>query len=195
MTARPTFIDAELDAWERGEPGQTEQQAVEAMAPRFPPGSIDPSKKKRKESTSMSNDPFDSPASSIGIRWEELNGRLLLITPLAFEAAIKTVHGAADAVRANVVVLDGTAALSEYRDTLIFPKILMSQVRANIGTSRANLGRLGQGEKKPGQTAPWKLSDPTDTDKDVARSYYAGSLQRSESEPVAAASGGAKRPW
>ena len=86
----------------------------------------------------MSNDPFDSPASSVGIRWDELNGRLLLVTPLSQETDIKTDYGVAEAVRANVVVLDGDDAPTEYRDTLIFPKILQSQVRGNIGTGRAN---------------------------------------------------------
>jgi hypothetical protein len=148
----------------------------------------------------MSNDPFDSPASATGIRWEELNGRLLLITPLSAETGIKTVHGDADAVRANVVVLDGPEAGAEHRDTLIFPKVLQSQVRANIGTSRANLGRLGQGVKKPGQTAPWRLADPTEDDKNLARSYYAGGVTASadtaEREPATTgAGGGGKRPW
>jgi len=42
----------------------------------------------------------------------------------------------------------------EFRDTLIFPNVLQGQVRGNIGTGRANLGRLGKGVKKPGQNAP-----------------------------------------
>lgn len=145
----------------------------------------------------MSNDPFDSPASSVGIRWDELNGRLLLIIPLSKESDIKTDYGVAEAIRANVVVLDDEGAPTEFRDTLIFPKILQSQVRANVGTGRANLGRLGQGNKKPGQSPPWRLSDPTDADKDVARSYYAGAPAKpaeTPAEPVAAGASG-KRPW
>lgn len=147
----------------------------------------------------MSNDPFDSPASSVGVQWEKLNGQLLLITPLSQEKDIKTDYGLADAIRANLVVLDGPTAPEEFRDTLIFPKILQSQVRGNIGTGRANLGRLGQGNKKAGQSAPWKLSDPTEADKDVARSYYAGGMTaaapREEAAPEPVAAGGAKRPW
>jgi len=148
-----------------------------------------------------SNDPFDSPSSSSGIRWEQLNGRLLLVTPLSAEKDIKTDYGMAEAIRANVVVLDGPEAPSEFRDTLIFPKVLQGQVRANVGTGRANLGRLGQGNKKPGQSPPWRLSDPTEDDKDVARSYYAGGLTTKaateEPEPATsgAPAGGSKRPW
>ena len=147
----------------------------------------------------MSNDPFDSPASSVGIQWEKLNGRLLLITPLAKESEIKTDYGLADAIRANVVVLDGPDAPEEFRDTLIFPKVLQGQVRANVDTGRANLGRLGQGNKKPGQSPPWRLSDPTEDDKNLARSWYAGgataapraAAETAEREPV----GASKRPW
>ena len=144
----------------------------------------------------MSNDPFDSPGSSVGVQWDQLNGRLLLITPLTAEKDIKTTNGPADAIRANLVVLDGPNGVEEFRDTLIFPKVVQSQVRGNIGTGRANLGRLGQGNKKPGQSPPWRLTDPTDADKDIARSYYAGAPAKpteTVAEPVAAGAG--KRPW
>ena len=122
-------------------------------------------------------DPFDGPASSTGISWEDIKGRLLLITPHSQEEGIKTAHGDAAAVRADVVVLDGPDAPTEYSDTLIFPKVLQGQVRKNCGTGRMNLGRLGQGNKKPGQSAPWMLGDPDDADKAVARDYLAQSVK------------------
>jgi hypothetical protein len=118
----------------------------------------------------MSNDEFDSPGSVTGVEWAELNGRLLLIQPHSSEE-IDTVHGRSKAVRADIVVLDGPGAPEEIIDTLIFPKVVSGQVRGNVGTGRRNLGRLGQGNKKPGQTAPWILADPTDADKAVARAY------------------------
>lgn len=119
------------------------------------------------------SDMFDGPSSSTGIKWEDVHGRLLLITPHSVETDIKTSFGDTDAVRADVVILDGPGAPDEYRDTLIFPKVLQSQVRSNAGTGRMNLGRLGQGNKKPGQSAPWMLGDPTDADKDIARAHIA----------------------
>jgi hypothetical protein len=121
----------------------------------------------------MSDDMFDGPSSSTGIKWEDINGRLLLITPHSVEVGIKTSFGDTDAVRADVTVLDGPDAPTDYRDTLIFPKVLQGQVRSNAGTGRMNLGRLGQGNKKPGQSAPWMLGDPTDADKQVARAHLA----------------------
>lgn len=118
-------------------------------------------------------DLFDAPGSASGVKWEDLNGRLLLVQPLAEERDIPTAFGAASAVRANVTVLDGPTAGEEYADTLIFPKVLQSQVKGNCGSGRFNLGRLGKGNAKPGQSAPWMLGDPTDADKETARAHLA----------------------
>jgi len=35
------------------------------------------------------------------------------------------------------------------------------------------LGRLGQGEAKKGQSAPWMLSEATEADKVIGRNYIA----------------------
>lgn len=116
-------------------------------------------------------DMFDGPGSATGVVWAELEGTLLLIKPLATEENISTAFGEANAVRANVVALDGPSKGEEFNDTLIFPKGLQAQVKGNCGTGRFNLGRLGKGNAKPGQSAPWLLGDPTDADKDVARAW------------------------
>lgn len=118
-------------------------------------------------------DMFDAPGSTSGIKWEDINGRLLLVKPHSIEEGIATVHGATTAVRADVTVLDGPGAPEDYNDTLIFPKVLQGQVRGNAGTGRMNLGRLGKGNAKPGQSAPWVLGDPTDADKQIAREHLA----------------------
>lgn len=119
----------------------------------------------------MSNDEFGAPASAEGIKWEDLKGALLLVKPKAFEAAINTVHGASPAIAGDVIVLDGELADTVFGDTLIFPKVLISQVKPRIGGMV--LGRLGQGQKKPGQSAPWVLSEAVDADKVIARAYIA----------------------
>lgn len=120
------------------------------------------------------NDLFDGPGSSVGIQWSDMEGRLLLVTPQSVEDSIKTSFGETTAVRADVVVLDGPSAPDEYGDTLIFPKVLQGQVRGNAGSGRMNLGRLGKGNAKPGQSAPWLLGEPTDADKAIARAFLAG---------------------
>lgn len=121
----------------------------------------------------MSNDMFDAPGSAAGIDLKSAEGRLLLIKPLTTETGIQTTFGPKDAIRADVTVLDGPTAGEEFKDTLIWPLVLQGQIRGNVGTGRMNLGRLGKGNAKPGQQAPWKLADPTDADKDVARAHLA----------------------
>lgn len=132
------------------------------------------------------SDQFAAPAApGSGITWNDHNGRLLLIVPNAVKTGIQTSLGLSDAVAADVTVLDGPDAGTEYPDTLIFPKILQSQVSGRIG--QKVLGRLGQGTAKPGQSAPWMLGEATDADKAVATAW----LNRT-AQPAAA--GGAATP-
>lgn len=114
-------------------------------------------------------DEFSNPASAEGIKWTDIKGSLVLFKVNSIEHAIPTVHGESDAVSATVTVLDGDQEGAVYTDTLVFPKVLQSQLKGNVGGMV--LGRLGQGEAKKGQSAPWKLTDPEDADKDVARAY------------------------
>ena len=107
--------------------------------------------------------PFASiPSPSDGITWADNNGALLIIRPTAIEAGIQTSYGSADAVRANVWVVDGPNAGEVHDDTLVFPKLLQSQLKSRI--NQVVLGRLGQGVGKPGQSAPWMLNEPTQQD-------------------------------
>ena len=110
----------------------------------------------REEAMSM----FSAPsAPSGGIKWEDHKGHLLLIEPLSVEEGIATTFGTASAVKANVVVIDTD---ERFDDCLIFPKILQSQVRSQIGAKV--LGRLGQGQAKSGQSAPWLLGEASPED-------------------------------
>ena len=110
---------------------------------------------------------FADPASAVGINWTDLNGSLLLFTVKSQEHGIETAYGSSDAVRADVTVIDGDLAGTEYGDTLVFPKVLQSQLRPAIGGKV--VGRLGQGEAKKGQSAPWKLAAATDDEKKAAQ--------------------------
>lgn len=122
-------------------------------------------------------DMFDGPGSSSGVVWNDLEGRLLLVTPHEKDVTVNTSYGESTAVRADLVILDGPDSPDEITDTLIFPKVLQGQVKSNAGTGRSNLGRLGKGQAKPGQSAPWMLGEPTDADKDVARAYLNSKTQ------------------
>ena len=109
----------------------------------------------------MSTNPFAAPASANGIQWTDLLGRLLVIEPKGLEKDIPTSLGAKDAVRADVHVIDGGDPTS-HEDVLIVPRVLISQTSSKVGEKV--LGRLGQGQAKPGQSAPWMVQAPTETD-------------------------------
>lgn len=127
--------------------------------------------------------PFADPASATGVQWEDLNGALLLITPHKLEEDVNTSFGAKDAIRADVVVLDGPKAGEENADVLVFPSVLIGQLRSQLG--KKVIGRLGQGNAKPGQKPPWKLTEATEADKQVGMAW----LNKSALAAPAAAAG------
>lgn len=121
---------------------------------------------------------FAKPSSSTGIEWADLKGALLIVKPLEYVASMKTVHGENPAVRADVIVIDDKGSVdagTEYLDTLIFPKVLQSQVKASIGGMV--LGRLGQGVAKPAQSKPWLLAEATEADLKVGNDYIAANTK------------------
>lgn len=119
---------------------------------------------------------FEQPAApGGGIKWEDVKGALVLIEPTSFESQVNTSFGAADAVKANVHVIDGPGAGDSYADTLIFPKLLVSQTKGMIG--KKVLGRLGQGQGKPGQSAPWLLNEASADDIAKAEAWVTQNTQ------------------
>ena len=120
---------------------------------------------------------FADPSTASGINWKDLHGSLLLIKPSSQEVGIKTVHGDSNAIRADITVLDGDLEGTVYEDTLVFPKVLQSQLKPRLG--EMVLGRLGQGHKKPGQSPPWTLSVATDEEKKAGMAF----LEKSSETP------------
>lgn len=112
---------------------------------------------------------FATPAASSGFTFEDHLDALLIIEVLAVESDIPTSFGDKDAVRANITVVDGPHQGDVYADTLVFPRVLIGQLRSNVG--QQVLGRLGQGNAKPGQKPPWRLEDPTAADLAAAEKY------------------------
>ena len=129
-------------------------------------------------------DEFTNPAepgSGDKLPLADLLGNLLLFTVDKTVEDIETQYGKANAVACAVAVLDGTGKGDTYDDTLIFPRVLQSQLRHAVGGGKV-LGRLTQGDKQPGKSAPWKLDDPTDADKDIARKYLAYVAEQAKEE-------------
>lgn len=112
---------------------------------------------------------FSQPsAPSGGITWADHKGHLLLIEPEAFESGFKTSFGDADVVKATISDIDSGDV---FDDGLIFPKLLVSQTKGQIG--QKVLGRLGQGQAKPGQSAPWLLEAASAEDIAAAEKWLA----------------------
>lgn len=129
----------------------------------------------------MSN--FADPAEGGGdkLPYDDLNGSLLLVTVKSVEEGIQTTFGVKDAIKADIAVLDGDHKAERYEDTLIFPKVLVGALRSNVG--RMVLGRLGQGNAKPGQKPPWILAAGTDADKATATKYLDYVAKTSDDAP------------
>lgn len=113
---------------------------------------------------------FEQPAApSGGITWQDHLGKLLLVEPESLETGINTVHGVKDAIKGRVSVITGPTEAEVFEDALIFGGVLIGQLKSQLG--KKVLGRLGQGEKKPGQNAPWKLLEATQDDIEKATGY------------------------
>jgi hypothetical protein len=113
---------------------------------------------------------FNQPSTpGDGITWEDHLGALLVIDVLGVEDGIRTSFGEKTAVRAHVNVIDGQGKDDTYPDTLIFPTLLVSQTKTQVGAKI--LGRLGQGNAKPGQKPPWLLLAADDDDNRLAEAW------------------------
>lgn len=122
--------------------------------------------------TGFIEDEFAAPASASGFQWEDHKGALLIVEPTSLETGIPTSFGDKDAVRATITVVDGSDAGEVYADTLIFPRALIGQLKSNVG--KKVLGRVSQGNAKPGQKPPWLLSDPTPADITAGKAALSG---------------------
>jgi hypothetical protein len=126
-------------------------------------------------------DPFATPGSTSRMDYNQLNGKLLLVEPHKLEEGVSTSLGVKDAIRADVTILDGPTAGASFYDTLIFPRVLIGQLRSRLG--QKVLGRLGQGVANPGQSPPWTLSRATDADTKIGVAYLASGVVDADLPP------------
>lgn len=126
---------------------------------------------------------FSDPATADRLPLDDLKGRLLLFVVHAVESGINTAFGETDAVRCDVVCLDGGDKGHRWDNTLIFPRVLRGQLSPRVG--EMVLGRLGHGVAKPGQSPPWTLTAASDDDKVTASRYleYAAAQTAAQEEP------------
>jgi len=135
----------------------------------------------------MTSSPFTAPAAGGSYDLNEGLGHLVVVEPHTFEPDFPTKRGPADAIR--VTIHDVTAGNTE-EDVLLFPKVLVSSLKPRIG--QKVLGRIGQGEPKPGQSAPWILTDASGDPQAVAQAtayldaYARGQFAGPDDTPPAA---------
>lgn len=77
---------------------------------------------------------------------------------------VQTSLGEKDAISATIHDVDTG---DTFEDALIFPKVLVSSLRNRVG--QTVLATLTQGQAKPGQSAPWTLTDATGDPAAVAK--------------------------
>lgn len=108
---------------------------------------------------------FAAPAESAGWTARDSLGHLCIFSPTGYETGIKTpFRDDADAVRGVVHDVDTGET---FEDTLIFQGGLIGALKNRIG--QTVLATVGQGQAKPGQSAPFILTDATGDPAAVAK--------------------------
>lgn len=119
-------------------------------------------------------------------------GNLLLFFPTEVRRGIKTSNGDSDAVSCSRVVNLDTGRI--LHNTLIFGTALVP----NIGPGAPDgvvLGRLGQGEGKPGQSKPWILLPHDENELRVCQDWLARDAQGQVTQPTGPPTPAAQGGW
>jgi hypothetical protein len=117
---------------------------------------------------------FSAPSTSTeSVKVADLNGHLLIIEPIEYKTGITTVHGDADAIEVRINDLDTNTS---HDSVLFFNVALKNALKTKIG--QKVLARIGQGQAKPGKSAPWILVDATGDADAVAKAnaFIAGAV-------------------
>lgn len=88
------------------------------------------------------------------VKMLDLEGHLLIVEPIEFRPKVPTSLGETDAIAVTVHDIDEKTT---HTDLLWFSRALVASLRVNVG--KKVLGVLGKGPAKPGQNAPWVLTD------------------------------------
>jgi hypothetical protein len=114
----------------------------------------------------------------------DLDGHLLVIEPSEHVQGIATTFGEKDAIRATI---HDITAQSTHTDVLLFPGGLIGALKGRVG--QRVLAVMSKGAPKPGQAAPWILTDASGVPEAVqaATAYLTGQTAASMAAPAAPA--------
>lgn len=117
-----------------------------------------------------SADPFASPTG--GGDMEAITaevGNAVLVRPMEYIQSMNTAHGVTDAVRADWIVLTGPNQGKTVNGSLIFGKVLKSELTRIMGTPKPMMvAVIGRGEAKGGKSAPYLFAPADDATKALA---------------------------
>lgn len=127
---------------------------------------------------------FAAPSNATeSVKVADLANHLLIIEPVEYKTGIPTVHGEAEAIEVNIVDLDTN---TEHAGLLWFNVALRNALKTKTG--QKVLARIGQGQAKPGKSAPWILIDATGDAAAVAKANaYLGAAPAAPATPAPAA--------
>lgn len=127
---------------------------------------------------------FSAPSTGGGssVTVADLEGHLVVIEPVEYVAAMQTSFGEKDALRVNV---HDVTAQESHEDVLLFGRALIGSLKSRTGEKV--LGVIGKGTAKPGQAAPWIITDASVAPEAVqaATAYLTGQVAASITAPAA----------
>lgn len=149
---------------------------------------------------------FADPSQGDQCKPAEVLGHVLIIKPVQLRDGVPTAnYGPKDAIEVDVVDLDQDGRV--FRNCLWFNGVLIGSLRSHVG--ELVLGRMAQGQAKPGQSAPFVLETvPEGEDKQRAQQWvnanpgfrdgfaqpsqaaHVPTQQQTSPQPVAAAAAG-----
>jgi hypothetical protein len=134
---------------------------------------------------------FELPGSITSFKPADHKGQLVLIWAHAVKPHTEDSGKVVDVTEVDVVVLDQPGGPVKYEGCAMFQKILQARVRRNVGTGKPSLGRITQRPPLQKNQSPyWDLDDPSDADKNMARSYLASPTAKPASMSTSDGAGG-----
>lgn len=112
---------------------------------------------------------WEDPSESDFFQIKNHNGALVLVAVNEYLPDFKTSMGPGQAIRAEIAVVDGPGAGMRFSDALLFNKKIVPQLRNSIGSTI--LARIGTGQAKAGQSAPYELHKAGHGDAELANAY------------------------